>query len=506
MKITKKIFCVPAIMFTLSACSSPAFFTEVKNNVDKTVDRVQVTEANENTTSLTTPVVIVKDELYVDTTPIDLSKHPVWLNNPLSLRGEKLPFLFYASNIVKSARVISTYQAGLNLDLMVDMDYSGTLQGALDVLAAKTGYQYRIDGDTLVWEAYVTKTFNIAFMPSSSQYFAGKDNFATGAGYYQVREDSPVIKQDQASWSENQYSHLKTTLSVWKDISDVVHTMLSPKGKAVISESTSSITVTDHPANMDVIARYIEETNLALSKQVMIKVQVLRINLQENFSNGINWDFAKTLLRNTHFTFSGDFSSPISIAPIAGASNTSFGEASGASQALIAALSQQGHISITTEPTVVTTNNQVASLSITTQTGYLAKASTTVNDATTTTELIPGQINAGLTLFLLPKIMDNKIYLQVSSSLSSLQKIQNIYATNKDGSQKIQVPIITDNTFNQRSVITSGSTLILAGFKQVQNETNNSAFTRIDSPVNQDALHQNIQTLILITPYVLNNH
>ena len=468
-------------------------------------NQIEDSHQKENASLLPASAVVVKDELYVDPAPINLNTQPSWLDKPISLHGEKLPFSFYANNIVRSANITTSYQQRLDPNIEINMDYAGTLQGALNLLAAKTGYTYTVNGNAILWEAYVTKTFNIAFMPGSSNYLVGKDSATANISTNEGSGDNTVVKQGNDISSKNQYSNLRATLSVWNDMKNTIHSMLSKEGQVVIAESTTTITVTDHPNNVENIARYINDTNINLSKQVMIKVQVLQINLQENFSNGINWDAAKTMLHGTDFTFSGNFAAPISIAPIAGVTNASFGAANGASQALINALSQQGRISTTTEPTVVTTNNQVASLSITTQTGYLAKVSTTSTDATATTELVPGQVNAGLTLFLLPKIMDNKIYLQVSSSLSSLQQIQNIYANNSDESQKIQAPIINDNTFNQRSVITSGSTLILAGFKQIQNQANNSAFAGLDALGGRGAAQQNVETLILITPYILNN-
>ena len=499
------VLIVLAATMLLSACSTPKLFDNTKNNIHEVNTQIDDARQKEEAVLKPNASVIVKDELYVDFTPIDLNTQPTWLNNPISLHGDKLPFSFYANNIVRSANVITTYQQRLDPTGLISMDYTGTMQGALDMLAAKTGFVYTIFGNTVFWEAYVTKTFNIAFMPGSSQYLVGKDNTTSNAVSSETSGDNTIVKQGSDASYKNQYSNLQAKLSVWSDMKDTIESLLSKEGQVVISESTTTITVTDHPSNVKNIARYIDETNINLSKQVMIKVQVLQINLQENFSNGINWDVAKTMLRGTDFTFSGNFAAPISIAPIAGISNASFGAANGASQALINALSQQGRISTTTEPTVVTTNNQVASLSITTQTGYLARVSTTATDAAATTELIPGQVNAGLTLFLLPKIMDNKIYLQVSSSLSSLQQIQNIYATGSDESQKIQAPVINDNTFNQRSVIVSGSTLILAGFKQVQNEANNSAFANINALGGRGAATQNVETLILITPYILTN-
>jgi hypothetical protein len=66
------------------------------------------------------------------------------------------------------------------------------------------------------------------------------------------------------------------------------------------------------------------------------------------------------------------------------------------------------------------------------------------------------------------------------------------------------VPNVTQKQFNQRSVIASGSTLILAGFKQVQNQT--GAMQLLDSQAlgGKAATQSNSETIILITPIILN--
>ena len=54
-----------------------------------------------------------------------------------------------------------------------------------------------------------------------------------------------------------------------------------------------------------------------------------------------------------------------------------------------------------TRPEVLTLNNQVAEITLTTQQAYLAKSSVTVTggtDSTTTTELTPGVVTSGFTL------------------------------------------------------------------------------------------------------------
>lgn len=500
-------------VFLLSACTTPSLYYKTEANVKTVQDRTKDAEKTADEQTAATPVVTVKDGLYVDQTPIDLSTQPAWLKARITLQGDTLPFSFYSHSIVRAANVLTRYQSGLDDAKLLSMNYAGDVKGALDMLAAKTGFVYTIEGNTVNWYALVTQTFSVAFMPGSSNYLVGKDkgsdttqSASSGGG-----GGDTIVSQISDSFSQSQYSNLAGKLSVWNDLNSTIQTMLSDKGQAVVSESTSSITVTDRPSNVATIAAYIKQINKDLSKQVMIKVQVLQVTLNDSFNNGINWNVVtRYLSTDKSIKFTGDFSQPVSVSPVAGVTSAALGlqNADSTSFVLINALSQQGRVSVTTEPTVVTTNNQVASINITEQTGYLARLSSVISDTgqSTTSTITPGQVNAGLVLFLLPKIMGDKVYLQITSSLSTLEKIQDIFSSgDASNAQKIQVPIISEKEFNQRSVITSGSTLILAGFKQVSSEANNSAMFQLNQLGGRGASIENVQTVVLITPYILNN-
>src|SRR3990167_5480597 len=121
------------------------------------------------------PSLVMKDGIYVDTTPISLDRQPSWLKNRVIIRGDQLPFSYYSRTIVAGAgsHVLTRYQAGLDQATTVSVNYSGTVKGALDLVAAKTGYVYTVHGNNVYWQAFVTRTYDIAFMPGSSDYLMG---------------------------------------------------------------------------------------------------------------------------------------------------------------------------------------------------------------------------------------------------------------------------------------------------------------------------------------------
>ena len=282
----------------------------------------------------------------------------------------------------------------------------------------------------------------------------------------------------------------------------------------------------DRPSNIELVSRYVANLNHNLSKQVLIKVQVLDVTLDSDYNYGINWDAVK-IAGGNKYVLNANYGTPISITPFV---STAVGGIPGLPQigvnrnghstgvtALINALNEQGKTSIVTEPRVVCLNNQVSVIRIVNQRGYVASIQNTslagaaggaASNGSVTSQVTPGAVVTGLTLYILPKILGNRVYLQVNADLSDLVQIENLTSsavtTNTDPNiPVIQAPRLTQKQFNQRSVICSGSTLILSGFRQVQNSANAMQLLNSQALGGKAALQSNAETIVLITPIIL---
>ncbi|MEO8965556.1 MAG: hypothetical protein ABI370_12900, partial [Gammaproteobacteria bacterium] len=162
---------ISVMMFVLAGCH-PAVFNQSEANVADVMERTEDARVKMTAQLKPPPTLTVNQGLYVDKTPISLSRQPVWLRNQIVLRGDQLPFSYYSRIVVTGGgrNVLTHYQTGLDEKTMVAINYTGTVKGALDLLAAKTGYVYTVNGNDVYWQAFLTKTFDIAFMPGSSDY------------------------------------------------------------------------------------------------------------------------------------------------------------------------------------------------------------------------------------------------------------------------------------------------------------------------------------------------
>ncbi|MCD6039235.1 MAG: bfpB [Gammaproteobacteria bacterium] len=531
----RRIILLLLTMLVISSCNSPVY-NQAEGNVADVKQRIDEARQRSNESGKSSPPLVVNEGPYVDKTPISLAKQPTWLRNHIVLKGDQLPFSFYSRTIVGGAghNVLTHYQVGLDESQKVSINYSGTVRGALDLLAAKSGYVYSVNGNSVYWQAFVTKTFDIAFMPGSSDYMMGKasggsgiSNVASG-GSASTNTTVTAIIDDSAS---SQYSNLKGTLSIWKDLEKTIGQLLSPQGTVMVSESTTSVTVRDRPTNIDLIGKYIANLNNNLSKQVLVKVQVLDVTLNNAFNYGINWQAVKTSL-GQQFQLNANYGTPISLStlnpfstttPLSGTGGpglpqigtVNINNSSTGVTALINALTQQGKVSLVTEPRVVCLNNQVSVIRIVNQEGYLASVQTTslsgsgTGGASITTQVTPGTVVTGLTLYILPKILGSKVFLQVNADLSTNNGIQTLSSTtgttpsSNNSVPVIQVPSVTQKQFNQRSVVATGDTLILSGFRQVNNQANAMQLFQSQQLGGKGAFEETVETIVLITPIIL---
>lgn len=495
---------------SLLVCCSKTYY-EADHKIDDTLNQMHQAE---NLKTLDAPTVVTKSGYYINPQAIPLDENPSWILQPVALHAEHLPLNLLMARLMRNCPTTINYDPEIQMQRPISLNYSGSLKGALDAISSTTNYHYSAGQHQINWSVFESKTFDISFMPGTSNYFVGQDenqnnsssNSSSGSGA------SPVNQIN-----DQQYSNLRAALSVWQDLEKTINQLKSKDGKVVVSESTTSVTVNDRPSNVVAIQRYIEQLNAQLSQQVFIKVQVLDVSLNKDFNYGIDWNLLTNVL-GTKLRIRGNAGSATNLVNdtiISNSSNsalTRLGIGSNGTDVFINALSQQGKVRVVTEPQVVTLNNQIAAIRITQSVGYIESVSQTSNQYFTTNSINPGSITDGFTLYLLPKIQGDHVYMQISSTVANLQSLEKVSNqpdnTNSSGGsqfQAIQVPTLNQKSFNQRSLVTSGSTLIIAGYKRLQDGTSTASFFGIDPLGGKGASIHNIETLVLITPTILHS-
>jgi type IVB pilus formation R64 PilN family outer membrane protein len=338
---------------------------------------------------------------------------------------------------------------------------TGTLKGLLDTAAARFGVFWKYSNATIQFYYTDRRTFQINAIPGDSALTAtvasGSNSGANQSG------STGAGSQNNTTSNNSQNTAVKSQLSVFSSIEKSIMAMLSPYGKVVASPATGTMTVVDTPDILDGIAEFVASENRALSRQVMINVTVLAVNISEGDSLGINWNLVYGDLMRNFGVRNTVAAQPNSNSFSAGILNTANSKWSGSSL-VIDALATQGRVRRETSASVVTLNNQPVPVQVAKQTTYLRSSQTTITaNVGSTTTLDPGTVTSGFNMTILPHVLDDDtVMLQFSTDMSSLRQIRTV----SSNSASIESPEVDTRNFLQRIAMKSNETLIISGFEQ----------------------------------------
>lgn len=365
------------------------------------------------------------------------------------------------------------------------LKYSGKASGLLDEVTARLGLGWRYSPvERAVRISYFeTRVFDV-WSFGDKQVIAStvKSGMATAAGTSGSNSGgsstSSGVTGDAGS---NQSTTVTLESSILQDIQNNVKAMLSvaPAGRMYMAPSTGTLTVTDRPEVISRIEAYLNNTNRAITQQVLFNVKVFEVTLTDTDQLGLNWAAVYKSL-NTKWglslsnTVAGISTSATSASVgIVDTANSAWA----GSNAIVQALAEQGRVSNVRSPSVTTLNLQPAPLQIGNVQGYLASSQTTSTASVgSSTSLTPGTITSGFNMTLLPRVLDHdEMLLMVSINMSSKPTFQ----TFTSNGSSVQLPDYDAKSLSPKVKLRSGQTLILSGFEEL-NE--NAAKTGVGDP------------------------
>ncbi|CCD28930.1 Type IVB pilus formation outer membrane protein,PilN family [Candidatus Glomeribacter gigasporarum BEG34] len=350
-----------------------------------------------------------------------------------------------------------------------DMNYLGTLSGYLELLCARAGISWDYHDGMITLRRLMTQTFTLKAIPGASGFDAalGRDS-QTQSG----------AKTSTGGYASTTKVKMDSAYSVWSALEKSIQAIKTPMGRYSISEATGTITVTDTRAAVEEIARLIGHENSVLARQVAMRVEVLSVKITGAQAYGIDWAlvFQKAAQLGG---WSLSFSSPASLAGThAGSMGISIlspesgqGGPWAGSKAFFKALSHYGRVRMVTTANALTLNRQPVPVAITQQTGYLAEITPAPAGASGgsggTPGLTPGTVTTGFMLNLLPTVLEsNRILLQFSVGISSLDALDKQTSGSGKNQQSIQTPMISSTDFLQKAAMRPGQTLVIFGYER----------------------------------------
>lgn len=373
------------------------------------------------------------------------------------------------------------------------VSYQGPLSGLLDEISSRFGIWWKYDRKEIYFYKYVTRTFVLYSLPTDPSVSVNVGGSSSGSG---------------GSSSISLTSGAK--LEFWKNTEASVKSMLSQDAQYTFDSSNGTVTITATPNDIQKVAKFINEQNARLSRQVAISVKVLQVSIDDSDQYGLDlsaiWKDptgASGAIRSVP-GLGEDITKNLTMTLLPGNITV---------DAAIQALSTQGVTNLITSGTVTTLNNRPAPIQVVKKQNYISEITKTNSggdasyyDISTETE----EIETGFTMDVLPRIMEHgRLMLMFNLTLSdllSLEKVNLDDGTAQGGGQYIQNPVIESRGFTQEVALKSGQTLVLTGYERVENSTNKSGVgSAQNSLLGGTATAEKTRSIlvILLTPVVL---
>lgn len=392
---------------------------------------------------------------------------------------------------------------------MMFMHYEGSLKGLLDQVTARTSNAWRYDEGTRSVTIFHldTQTFALNAIAGSVQLSAEISNTSRGGGGGsggggggggQGSSQSEQSVQGGQSVSRTVDTDLLTAAST------TVETMLSEKGRMSPIPGASAISVTDTPAVLARVGRYVNDLNERMGRQVAVDVTLYNVQIMGGESFGLDWSTVYQRLSGRYGvrTLSSSMTEP-------GAAQMNMSvldpqSAFNGSQLLVQALATQGDLSTKRSTAIVTLSGQPAPFQIGSDVTYLASSDVAlVSNAGAIRSSQAGVITTGFSMMLLPIVTDdNEVLLQFSISQSDLRELR----VTGSGDSRQEMPNVDMHQLMHTVRMRSGSTLVLSGF---ESDSNQSTRRGVGSPRfwlagggSRASRERTVQVLVL-TPRVL---
>ncbi len=313
--------------------------------------------------------------------------------------------------------------------------------------------------------------------------------------------------------TEGFVSTSKTVLSSsTQDLLGVVRSRIEPflsHAGVLVAESggSSSIVVTDTPAVLQRIGRYLDDENRALTRRVRLVFEELTVAVNDNAEAGLDWNLV----------FSSAKVAASLAVPGSGlveAASMSLGMNEGSfqgSDAIIKALSQVGRVLRRSRMPVLTLNRRPVTHAVRTTFSYIDKVQTTALSTSAGMALPSVSVSqreetVGSLITLVPDAQDDgQILLSVAYDNTVAQPLKTVTFGDKDNPLQLQQITIDGNGTVQQVALQPGQPLVISGFDRSQEETEGR---RLNPGVpialggSDRASSQNLTTVMVVTAQV----
>lgn len=308
-------------------------------------------------------------------------------------------FSFKARNLpIRDALGLLARANGLNI--VADPDVSGLvtvdftdvpLTQAFEILLSSLGYAWEEERGVIRVRSSITRTFELDYIRAPRTNSASASARATAAA---------------GGGGATAATTSSDSVQFWQELEQQIRAMLTTRGRLIVNRLTGSIMVTDLPAKVADIDRYISLLRDGMYRQIDIEVRIAEVTLRDDFKLGLDW----SRLRSNPLLGRLDVGTRVT-APdgLSGRAATLTLAATGDRYAaLLDALREQGDVRVVSQPRIRIMNNQTAFVKVgTDDTFFVRTTNRTIQPGGGVVDSVneqPVTVNVGVMLSVTPQI------------------------------------------------------------------------------------------------------
>jgi len=335
----------------------------------------------------------------------------------------------------------------------------GTLKSILDTFCAYNDLYYKVENGKIIVRRYISAVFQINIPMTTTKTYSYNTTFGQsvvggasgGGGALGGTTANPV----QSTGTTNNSSSFSFNENLAQNIVNLITPLLQdPKSKISYDPNTGILTFFGSINDYKTVKSIVKELNDELSQPIKIRLDVIAINLLNEYSTGINIQALFNSIKSLNLSLSAPISAtnPTSSLFKASISGTNY-------SALINALQQYGRTITLESETYTVLPNQPIIYSPTNTQSYISSYNIYIPPAVAGTTSTPAYIpivsylNTGTSITILPRLTkDKRLMVDVYYSQNTLQNLNSTSVTVTNG---VTLPIQFPELSSQNSVLTS---------------------------------------------------
>ena len=418
------------------------------------------------------------------------------LPKPSEMEGEvfneRLYSLSYREAEVRD--VLMAFSRESSYNIIVEPEVSGkvtvdlkkvTLARALDSLIRPLGLDFKQEGRFIyiVKPKMETRMYHLNYLAvirsGSAQVSgtggAGASTTTTSGGTSTSSTGSQIVSQVRSEEVSNLWGEIEGRDKDGKlddKVKSGIRALLSEKGSLAVNKMASALMVTDFSKNLEMIDKFLQQVERAVSRQVIIEAQILEVTLNDRFQLGIDWRFLPQMT-NAGFGWTSNQNltgTTSTIPPSWGVPAATTGLTAGVATlnfvSMLDALAQQGHVNVISSPRVSTLNNQKSIIKAATEEVYFEITISTSTGGPPIITATPRNVTIGVILNVTPQIdADGNILLDIQPSVTEeiTRRTQVVGATSSGQPILTEAPVVSVRQAQTVARVRDGQTIVIAG-------------------------------------------